>query len=347
MAKAGEALMPISTAIMDLGAAILEDLVPKFEQLSAWLQANLPAAIDTAKGAFEWFQENLTPIATAAAGLLGAFMAFQGLTAIVGAISAMRAAYVALEGATLLAKIQQLALNTVMKANPIILVVSLIAGLVAAFITAYTTSETFRKKVDAVFKAIKTTVVGAVNTVKSVVTGMVSTMGNAFDNVRSKATTVFNAVKNAITTPINAARDAIENAMNRIRSIINNLKLELPRFKLPHFIISGGKIPWGIGGEGTKPRIDVEWYADGGIFSKPTLFATPYGYKGVGEAGPEAVAPIGELMGYVRKAVSEADKGAGGFVSNVTINTGETSEAKIARVVAREQKRQAYDLGVI
>ena len=216
----------------------------------------------------------------------------------------------------------------------------------AAFITAYKTNDTFRKKVDAAFKAIKTAVSGAVNTVKSVVSGMVSSLSSAFENVRSKAASIFAAVKNAIVTPINTARDAIRSAMSTIRSIVNGLKLELPRFKLPHFVISGGKIPWGIGGQGTKPTIDVQWYAKGAIFDAPTIFATQSGFKGVGEAGPEAVAPISKLMDYVRLAVAEAGSG-GGFVSNITVNTGETSEAKLAKLIARETKRAGYALGVL
>ena len=46
-------------------------------------------------------------------------------------------------------------------------------------------------------------------------------------------------------------------------------------------------------------------HADGAIFSKPTLFDTHSGYHLVGEAGAEAVAPIGVLQGYVKSAVNE------------------------------------------
>lgn len=47
-------------------------------------------------------------------------------------------------------------------------------------------------------------------------------------------------------------------------------------------------------------------HADGAVFSKPTLFDTSSGYHLVGEAGAEAVAPIGVLQGYVKSAVAEA-----------------------------------------
>ena len=46
-------------------------------------------------------------------------------------------------------------------------------------------------------------------------------------------------------------------------------------------------------------------HADGAVFSKPTLFDTSSGYHLVGEAGAEAVAPIGVLQGYVKSAVNE------------------------------------------
>lgn len=45
--------------------------------------------------------------------------------------------------------------------------------------------------------------------------------------------------------------------------------------------------------------------ADGAVFSKPTIFDTRAGYQMVGEAGAEAVAPIGVLQGYVKSAVGE------------------------------------------
>jgi hypothetical protein len=38
------------------------------------------------------------------------------------------------------------------------------------------------------------------------------------------------------------------------------------------------------------------WNADGGIFSKPTIFNTRLGMQGVGEAGPEAIMPLSKLQ---------------------------------------------------
>lgn len=108
---------------------------------------------------------------------------------------------------------------------------------------------------------------------------------NAFNQLKAKVTSIFNAVKTAIMNPIQTAVNFIKNAIAKIKNIINNAKLSLPHFKLPHFVINGGKLPWGIGGKGVKPTISVKWYAEGGIFDAASLI-------GVGEAGPEAVVPL-------------------------------------------------------
>ena len=69
--------------------------------------------------------------------------------------------------------------------------------------------------------------------------------------------------------------------------------------KLPHFKLTGSfsLVPPSV------PKLSVEWYAKGGIFTRPTIFPTASGYKGVGEAGAEAVLPIDRLQGYVTEAI--------------------------------------------
>lgn len=87
-----------------------------------------------------------------------------------------------------------------------------------------------------------------------------------------------------------------------IRNLKNLLKLKLsfPHIKVPHFTITGGKIPWGIGGAGTKPTVSVKWYKTGGIFSDPSVI-------GVGEAGDEAVVPLKQLWNQMDKHSGNID----------------------------------------
>ena len=57
--------------------------------------------------------------------------------------------------------------------------------------------------------------------------------------------------------------------------------------------------------KGSIPWLNIDWYAKGGIFTKPTLFPTTHGFNGVGEAGAEAVLPIEVLRGYIVDAMAE------------------------------------------
>lgn len=59
-------------------------------------------------------------------------------------------------------------------------------------------------------------------------------------------------------------------------------------------------------GGGSGQRFDVTPNAAGAVFASPTIFDTRLGYQMVGEAGPEAVAPISVLRGYVREEVEAA-----------------------------------------
>ena len=50
-------------------------------------------------------------------------------------------------------------------------------------------------------------------------------------------------------------------------------------------------IGWGI----KLPKLSVSWNALGGIFDKPTILGSSAGLQGVGEAGAEAILPLGTL----------------------------------------------------
>lgn len=118
----------------------------------------------------------------------------------VGAAVAFGALWLAMNGATIIQTVTTAftALNAVMRANPIILVVSLIAGLVAAFITAYNTSETFRNMVNSAFQSIASVVSGAIYTAQSVVGSGISAIQGFFNNLSSVPGVVsglFNQIK--------------------------------------------------------------------------------------------------------------------------------------------------------
>ena len=109
---------------------------------------------------------------------------------------------------------------------------------------------------------------------------------NAWNTATSglNLTVRYNVIKNAVPA-------AIEDALNP----------DAPTGSLTTPTVSGIR-----GAEIINSIINPFAHADGAIFSKPTLFDTSSGYHLVGEAGAEAVAPIGVLQGYVKSAVAEA-----------------------------------------
>lgn len=118
---------------------------------------------------------------------------------------------------------------------------------------------------------------------------------------------VWNGISDAISTAIDMAKSAVETGVNAIKSLFD-FKISWPHIPMPHFSVSGSENPidWLKNG---PPQLSVDWFAKGGILTKPTVFGQNGNSLMVGgEAGKEAVAPIDTLMGYVRQAVAEANE---------------------------------------
>lgn len=124
-----------------------------------------------------------------------------------------------------------------------------------------------------------------------------------------------------------------------VRGMVSNISSILgqpiygPNIKVPHFSITGD---FNLETK-SVPTVGVQWYAKGGIFTEPTIFNTPNGLKGVGEAGAEAVLPIDLLKDYISDAVSN--------VSETTINNymevnGAADPEEWATEFARSLKQQ-------
>lgn len=114
--------------------------------------------VPVAKDAISWIRDNLPTIGAAIAGVVAAMAAANIVTMVQGVVKAFQAWKLATDGMTL----SQRLLNLAMAANPIMLIVSLIAGLVAALVTLYMTNEDFRNKVLEVWETVKTFVGDAI-----------------------------------------------------------------------------------------------------------------------------------------------------------------------------------------
>lgn len=198
--------------------------------------------------------------------------------------------------------------------GPIGIVIAIIGALIAVGVLLYKNWDTIKAKAIEVkdwvvekFTALKESVV------------------NTFNNIKDRVVSVWNAIKTAITTPIQNAVNFVKNAIDKIKGFFSGLKIELPHIKLPHFKLEGSfsLVPPSI------PKISVDWYKNGGIFTSPTVFQG----VGVGEAGAEAVLPLKKLW-------DEMDKR---FNSGVTINVN-ASPGMDVNALALEVERRLITL---
>jgi phage-related minor tail protein len=155
---------------------------------------------------------------------------------------------------------------------------------------------------------------GIKNMVSSAVNGVKNTISSIWDGIKNITKSAWEGIKSMITTPIEAAKNVVGGIIDKIKGLFNfRLKfpdISIPHIPLPHFSLSGSFNPL----KGQIPSIGIDWFANGGILTKPTAFGMNGNNIMVGgEAGKEAVAPLSDLMAYVEQAVANQ---IGGMSSN-------------------------------
>ncbi|HEL1582199.1 TPA: phage tail tape measure protein [Streptococcus suis] len=163
--------------------------------------------------------------------------------------------------------------------------------------------------ISSIWSAIQSTISSVLSAIGSTVStiwnGISSTVSNILNGISNTVSSVWNGVKNTISSAINGARDAVSNAINAIKNLFN-FQIRWPHIPLPHFRVSGSANPldWLKGG---IPRISIDWYAKGGILTKPTAFGMNGNSLMVGgEAGKEAVLPLNEqTLGAIGRGIAK------------------------------------------
>lgn len=175
-----------------------------------------------------------------------------------------------------------------------------------------------------VWDAIKTTVTSVTDTISSIVS-------NAFGKIKETATNIWNGIKSAIETPIEAAKNFVKNIIDKIKEFFASISFKLPEFKwpsikLPHFSITGSfsLSPLSI------PKLTIDWYSQGAIFAKPTIFPTAQGLKGVGDVpGGEVVAPLSTLREYIQDALQDALPTSGALTITLEVDGLSIAKAEL------------------
>lgn len=156
----------LGSILKPLSELLTNTILPAVNDFMGMLQEKID------NGSFDSFLQTLKNILAIIVPLTAAFVTFKASLAISNLISNLKKGFDTL-------KTSALALNAVLSANPIALVVSLIAGLIAGIIYLWNTNEGFREAVTAIWETIKTTIGNVVN---SIVIFFTETLPNAWNS---------------------------------------------------------------------------------------------------------------------------------------------------------------------
>lgn len=328
-------LSTIQDNVVNISQKIIQPIFGKvieYMPLIIDLADNFSANLDEGKGILDSLKESITivfgedtwnkitMVTTVVMGLVGAYTILKGVMFMSDLINSVSSAWgvlssamgigtVVTEGAT----VAQTGLNLAWLASPITWIIAGITAVVAIFVLLWNKCEGFRNFWINLWETIKTAFGNAKDWVVNGVTDLVSS-----------ATNKFNELKEGLTKPIEWAKDKIKGVIDSIKSFFK-FEWSLPKIKLPHLSISGSfsLLPPSV------PKFGIEWYANGGIMTQPTMFGMN-GNKAMvgGEAGAEAVLPLEPFYDYMDSKLDS--------IANRTIVI-QIDGREFMRVVARNQ----------
>jgi hypothetical protein len=248
------------------------------------------------KDIITWVKQNGDTIHTWAGIILGATVTIGTFLLILNWSKIMTAA----ANAVKVVRTAILGMNAAMLANPIALVVALIAGLVAAFLYLWKNNEGFRKFWLDMWEKVKNAASSAVKWIS----GKFDDLKGALD----KAKTKFNEIQKTISDKMESAQKAVKKAIDKIKGFFD-FSWSLPKLKMPHFTITGS---FSLNPP-SVPSLGIDWYKkamnNGMILDAATIFGfNPKTGKflGGGEAGSETVVGTKSLLSMIKRAVYDA-----------------------------------------
>lgn len=327
-----------------VGEPFLEAITPVLQNITAefvaWTESVDWESFSTTIANFvSSILENGEYIVSLIAGIGAGFITWNVASLINAAVTSINAFKAANEGAT----VAQWAINAAMNANPIGIIITLVAGLVTAIITLWNTNEDFRNGVIEIWTSVKDWIAGAVESI-------VSWFTTAGENIRSFFTNIGTAVSDKARDIARAVRDGVQSAIDWLR--------ELPgrAINLGLNIVKG--IFNGIKNAGAWLYNKLRGWVDGvvgwikdffGINSPSKVFADEVGKfippgitLGVEQAMPRAMRAMGDELAALTDiplpgAGSTTTTNMGGVVLNVYGAEGQDVNALADAVMYRLQ----------
>ena len=167
----------------------------------------------------------------------------------------------------------------------------------------------------------------------------VSAVKKTVDGAEKPLTKSLNKIGKKTTKTISDAVSTVKRGTGKLKKAMD-FKWSLPPLKIPHITVSGGKSPYGIGGKGSVPKFNIEYYKTGGIMTNPTVFGINGNSLMIGgEAGDEAILPLAEfynkLNSMLDKKLDAVQKSPVVYVTNHTyIDDDEIASRTVSKVDA-------------
>lgn len=177
-----------------------------------------------------------------------------------------------------------------------------------------------------VWNAITSAATLAFNNIRTVVTNVIEEIKTVIQSIKDTFSNVFNSVKNIVSNVFNSIKTTISNVWKGIKNLI----------KAPH-IVQTGTIS--IAGISTPiPKLGIQWYAKGGIMTRPTMFGMNGGNAMVGgESGAEAVLPLDMLWSKLAQFLTPQPASDRPNITNyieVKVYSGNDDDETLANKVA-------------
>lgn len=209
----------------NVGAPVLENLIPIIQNITEafqnWMNSVDWDSFTADVNAFvNAIMDNGDTIISIIAGIGAGFVAWNVVSIIQGVVGAIKAFQVANEGAT----IAQAALNLVMKANPIGIVITAIAALVAALITLWNTNEDFRNAVISVWNNVKAVILDIAGKLKAFFTETLpQAVASAVETLKSLPSKALQWGKDLIDSFITGIKEKVSHLVDTVKGVAQSV----------------------------------------------------------------------------------------------------------------------------
>jgi phage-related protein len=217
MAKLGEAVQPVLTALSELAAEVMAELAPHIQEVADKYLPSIKEALsgvgDAIGTVIGWIADNWTLVSTIATIVAGIAVAISAVSTALGIYNTVMAA-------------------TAVVSAPVIgiiaAVVAGIAALVAAIVLCVQHWDEIKAKTKEVWDAIVGWVTAAVDKVKEVFNNMKEAISNTIDKIKTVVSEKWNAIKDAVSNTVDNIKTAVTNKWNAIKDgvskTVDNIK---------------------------------------------------------------------------------------------------------------------------